>query len=250
MAVSGGKDSLALWDVLIETGYQTAGLYLDLGIFDYSVESKAKCEAFAASRGQKLIVESVAEAVGRGHPRGPEGDAAADLLGLRSLQALPHEPRGRRPRLPGDRDGPQPGRRGRRALRQRAPLADGPALAPVARARLDPSEARPARQAALPPVRAGDGGLRLPARHRLHRGRVPVRQGRHVHRPQADPRQARGGLARGQAQLPLRLPREGARRLRGPEPTVLNECAICGQVTTGEICAFCKLSDQVKRRRA
>ena len=64
VAVSGGKDSLALWDVLIETGYQTAGLYLDLGIFDYSVESKAKCEAFAASRGQKLIVESVADAVG------------------------------------------------------------------------------------------------------------------------------------------------------------------------------------------
>ena len=64
VAVSGGKDSLALWDVLIEAGYQTAGLYLDLGIFDYSVESKAKCEAFAASRGQKLIVESVADAVG------------------------------------------------------------------------------------------------------------------------------------------------------------------------------------------
>jgi uncharacterized protein (TIGR00269 family) len=34
------------------------------------------------------------------------------------------------------------------------------------------------------------------------------------------------------------------------EPTVLNECAVCGQVTTGEICAFCKLSDQVERRRA
>ncbi|HEX6774590.1 MAG TPA: tRNA 2-thiocytidine biosynthesis TtcA family protein, partial [Methylomirabilota bacterium] len=68
VAVSGGKDSLALWDVLIETGYQTAGLYLDLGIFDYSVESKAKCEAFATSRGQKLIVESVAERVGAGIP--------------------------------------------------------------------------------------------------------------------------------------------------------------------------------------
>ncbi|HWM78224.1 MAG TPA: tRNA 2-thiocytidine biosynthesis TtcA family protein, partial [Methylomirabilota bacterium] len=64
VAVSGGKDSLALWDVLIETGYETAGLYLDLGIFDYSVESKAKCEAFAAARGQKLIVERVADAMG------------------------------------------------------------------------------------------------------------------------------------------------------------------------------------------
>jgi hypothetical protein len=43
VAVSGGKDSLALWDVLIDSGYRTAGLYLDLGIFDYSMESRAKC---------------------------------------------------------------------------------------------------------------------------------------------------------------------------------------------------------------
>jgi len=64
VAVSGGKDSLALWDVLIEESYQTSGLYLDLGIHDYSVESKAKCEAFAAARGVPLIVSSVAEAVG------------------------------------------------------------------------------------------------------------------------------------------------------------------------------------------
>ncbi|HET8575606.1 MAG TPA: tRNA 2-thiocytidine biosynthesis TtcA family protein, partial [Methylomirabilota bacterium] len=64
VAVSGGKDSLALWDVLIDDGYQTVGLYLDLGIFDYSQESKAKCEAFAAARGQKLLIERVAEAVG------------------------------------------------------------------------------------------------------------------------------------------------------------------------------------------
>jgi uncharacterized protein (TIGR00269 family) len=64
VAVSGGKDSLALWDVLIEDGYQTAGLYLDLGIFDYSKESKAKCEAFAAARSQTLHIERVADAVG------------------------------------------------------------------------------------------------------------------------------------------------------------------------------------------
>src|SRR6266404_9148956 len=64
VAVSGGKDSLALWDVLIETGYRTAGLYLDLGIFDYSVESKAKCERFAAARGVPLIVSAVRDEVG------------------------------------------------------------------------------------------------------------------------------------------------------------------------------------------
>src|SRR5262249_44475308 len=64
VAVSGGKDSLALWDVLIEEGYRTAGLYLDLGIFDYSQESRARCEAFATARGEKLYVERVADAVG------------------------------------------------------------------------------------------------------------------------------------------------------------------------------------------
>src|SRR4030095_12278335 len=64
VAVSGGQDSLALWGVLRAEGDETAGLYLDLGISEYSVESKAKCAAFAAARGQKLIVERVVDAVG------------------------------------------------------------------------------------------------------------------------------------------------------------------------------------------
>jgi len=64
VAVSGGKDSLALWDVLIDEGYRTTGLYLDLGIFDYSVESKAKCEAFAAARQVPLLIRRVEEEVG------------------------------------------------------------------------------------------------------------------------------------------------------------------------------------------
>ena len=36
VAVSGGKDSLAVWDILLELGYQADGLYLGLGIGDYS----------------------------------------------------------------------------------------------------------------------------------------------------------------------------------------------------------------------
>ena len=64
VAVSGGKDSLALWDVLIDEGYDTTGLYLDLGIFDYSVESRAKCEAFAARRRVSLVIRRVADDVG------------------------------------------------------------------------------------------------------------------------------------------------------------------------------------------
>lgn len=64
VAVSGGKDSLALWDVLLLEGYRTAGLYLDLGIFDYSKESRAKCEAFAEDRGARLLVVGVKDEMG------------------------------------------------------------------------------------------------------------------------------------------------------------------------------------------
>ncbi len=68
VAVSGGKDSLALWDVLIAEGYRTAGLYIDLGIGAYSRESKAKCEAFAAEHAAPLHLVAVAELVGAAIP--------------------------------------------------------------------------------------------------------------------------------------------------------------------------------------
>ena len=39
VAVSGGKDSLALWDLLVDLGYEADGVYLGLGIGEYSDES-------------------------------------------------------------------------------------------------------------------------------------------------------------------------------------------------------------------
>ena len=59
--VSGGKDSLVLWDVLMEEGYDTEGLYIDLGIEGYSDRSKEKVLAFAASRGKTPIVVELAK---------------------------------------------------------------------------------------------------------------------------------------------------------------------------------------------
>jgi uncharacterized protein (TIGR00269 family) len=61
VAVSGGKDSLSLWDILLRLGYQADGLYICLGIDEgihYSSESQRLAESFAADRGLKLhIVE-------------------------------------------------------------------------------------------------------------------------------------------------------------------------------------------------
>ena len=59
IAVSGGKDSLALWDVLLDLGYDVTGFYLDLGIGGYSERSKQAAVAFAEARGAKLIVRSL-----------------------------------------------------------------------------------------------------------------------------------------------------------------------------------------------
>ncbi len=54
VAVSGGKDSLALWHLLHELGYDASGLYLGLGIGEYSAESRQYARDFAARFGFTL----------------------------------------------------------------------------------------------------------------------------------------------------------------------------------------------------
>ncbi len=61
VCVSGGKDSLVLWDVLMRMGYETEGLYIDLGIEGYSNRSRGKVENFAHARGKQPIVVELAE---------------------------------------------------------------------------------------------------------------------------------------------------------------------------------------------
>ena len=56
LGVSGGKDSLALWDVLTELGYTVDGVYLHLGIGEYSSDSLVFSTEFAESRGLDLRV--------------------------------------------------------------------------------------------------------------------------------------------------------------------------------------------------
>ncbi len=55
VAVSGGKDSLAVWDILVGLGYQTDGLYVGLGIGEYSDTSGGYAHRFATDRGLNLI---------------------------------------------------------------------------------------------------------------------------------------------------------------------------------------------------
>jgi uncharacterized protein (TIGR00269 family) len=64
VAVSGGKDSLAVWDMLVELGYQADGLYIALGIGEYSEESRDYTERFARERNLKLTIVSLRDDYG------------------------------------------------------------------------------------------------------------------------------------------------------------------------------------------
>ena len=249
VAVSGGKDSLALWDVLAEDGYQTTGLYLDLGIFEYSVESKAKCQVFAERRGLPLIVSTVADEVGAPVPvikqvtRRPPcsgcglskrylmnrvaldqgfsvvatghnlDDEAATLFGSVmhwQTDALPRQS----PALPSTHP---------RLVRRVKPLY-----------RLAELET-----AAFAFLRGIDY---IVDECPFAKGATSIMHKEMLNRMEAASPGAKHNFLFGF----LEKARPAFERA---ERVVLNECARCGQVTTGTICAFCKLADQVKRAR-
>ena len=79
VAVSGGKDSLAVWDLLVELGYSADGLYIGLGIGEYSDVAFAHPQRRQSDDFETEPVEQVrAEPSGGGH-----GGQAAAAAGAR-----------------------------------------------------------------------------------------------------------------------------------------------------------------------
>ncbi len=70
VAVSGGKDSLALWAILLKLGYRADALYVDLGIGEYSLQSRQKVQRFtetvAAPYRATLHIHTVEQEQGAG----------------------------------------------------------------------------------------------------------------------------------------------------------------------------------------
>lgn len=70
VAVSGGKDSLALWHILLSLGYRADALYVNLGIAGYSDRSQEKvrfyADTVAASLGAMLHTHTVEQEEGAG----------------------------------------------------------------------------------------------------------------------------------------------------------------------------------------
>lgn len=80
VAVSGGKDSLALWDVLNKLSYKTAGLYIHLGIpgeDHYSTKSQILTEKFASENQLLLHTVNAKQEFGKTIPEFSESNKRA-----------------------------------------------------------------------------------------------------------------------------------------------------------------------------
>jgi uncharacterized protein (TIGR00269 family) len=87
VAVSGGKDSLSLWDILLRLGYASEGVYINLGIGhqDYSNVSQRRVEEFAAQHQAAFHVVNVQERYGQTIPevaRRKRGRSTCGTCGL------------------------------------------------------------------------------------------------------------------------------------------------------------------------
>jgi tRNA-5-methyluridine54 2-sulfurtransferase len=247
VAVSGGKDSLALWDVLHLEGYETTGLHLDLGIFDYSVESRAKCEAFASARGLPLVVASVAEEVGAPIPvvqsvtRRPPCSACG--LSKRYLMNRIAVERGAPVVATGHNlDDEAATLLGSVMHWQTEALSrQSPALAsthPRLARRVKPLYRLSERETAAYAFLRGIDYIVEECPFAV--GATSIAHKDILNRMEDASPGAKHNFLFGY----LDRARSAFERA---EPVPLNECARCGQVTTGALCAFCKLAERVKR---
>ena len=90
VAVSGGKDSLALWDVLLDMGYRADGMYLGLGIGEYSDNSEQIVRDYAEARGATLHLVDLAEEYGYDIPQatGLKDRSSCGVCGLSKRYAF------------------------------------------------------------------------------------------------------------------------------------------------------------------
>ena len=250
VAVSGGKDSLALWDVMIDEGYRTTGLYLDLGIFDYSAESRAKCERFAAARGVPLLVSTVAEEVGAPVPiikqvtrRPPCSGCGLSKRYMMNRVALEHG-------FPVVATGHNLDDEAATLFgsvmhwQTEALPRQSPALAsthPKLVRRVKPlyrlSERETAAYAFLRKIDY------IVEECPFAKGATSIAHKEILNRMEEASPGAKHNFLYGF----LEKARPAFERTEHVE---LRECARCGQVTTGTVCAFCKLAEQVKRAEA
>jgi uncharacterized protein (TIGR00269 family) len=248
VAVSGGKDSLALWDVLLDIGYAADGLYLGLGIGGYSDRSAEVTTAFAASRNATLHVVDLAGEYGFDIPtagrRGSRSTCAVCGLSKRYVFNRAALDRGYDVVATGHNLDDEAATLLGNTLRWQTdaiarqspvlPAKDGMVKKVKPLFRL--SELETAAYAFLRgigyvveecPLVAGNTQLRYKDAMNAIEATSPGTKSRFLF----------GFLDRGR---PL---------FRGADDPTLSSCASCGQPTTGRFCAFCRAQAQVLGRR-
>jgi uncharacterized protein (TIGR00269 family) len=93
LGVSGGKDSLALWDILTDLGYTVDGVYIELGIggaAGYSSDSLQLAEQYAKNRHLDLRVVDLADEYGYTIPQAADETrrVACSVCGLSKRYVL------------------------------------------------------------------------------------------------------------------------------------------------------------------
>jgi tRNA(Ile)-lysidine synthase TilS/MesJ len=64
LGVSGGKDSMAAWDLLTRMGYEVVAVHIDAGFVELSQRSTRRVRAFADARGLPLRIYTYPELIG------------------------------------------------------------------------------------------------------------------------------------------------------------------------------------------
>lgn len=242
LGVSGGKDSLALWDILTELGYEVDGVYLHLGIGEYSSESLMLTEEFAEARSLVLRVVDLPEEYGFSIPQAAATQvrSACSVCGLSKRYLLNEAATGYDVLIMGHNLDDEAAtllgnvlKWNTEYLGRQAPVL--PATAGLAR-KVKPlirvAERETAAYAVLRgisyeieecPLVAGNTVNRLKERMNLLEGTSPgVKQ-----------------------QFLFGFFDRGAEHFGTGQKPDMNPCQACGSPTTGEVCAFCRVRSRV-----
>ncbi len=241
LGVSGGKDSLALWDVLTHLGYQVDGVYLHLGIGEYSSEGLGYSRRFADDNGLELKVVDLPGEYGFSIPEAAEATrrVACSACGLSKryiLNRVAHD-------------------QGYDVLVMGHNLDDEAAtlFGNVTQWNLDYL----GRQAPVLPA-SGDGLVkkvkplirvaeRETAAYCVLRGieyeveECPMAKGNTVNRYKEWLNLLEEDSPGFKADFILGFYERGSTAFEGVDKPELGPCGVCGQPTTGETCAFCRL---------
>ncbi|MFQ5829348.1 MAG: ATP-binding protein [Candidatus Methylomirabilia bacterium] len=251
VAVSGGKDSLALWELLRRLGYRTAGLHIALGIGDYSPQARKKTEEYAAAHELPLTVIDVKEEFDFSIPElaayTPRAPCSACGLTKRYLM--------NRVALDGGYTVLATGHN----LDDVAAILLGNVLHWQADQLSRMSPVREATHARL--AKTVKPLVRLTERETLaytmlraidhHDAECPNAEGAMLLRHKHLLNQLEVTSPGSKQSFYFGFLKRGRPAFAGAEgPLTLAECEVCGQVTTGAICAFCRMMDLAHRRAA